>query len=109
MLLLNFKVESEKSQERLQQDLAVLGQLTLPPELQFQLHHWKELPLGPWPITWDAYVDVIFNVQQKLFFCHKVAFAGEECLVAFNAYFRLIIYYYLDGLKFMQNVALNTC
>ena len=69
-------VESEKSQERLQQDLAVLAQLTLPTELQFQLHYWKELPLGPWPITWDALVDVIFNVQQKLFFCHKVGEAG---------------------------------
>ena len=66
------QVESEKSQERLQQDLAVLAQLTLPQEYQFQLHYWKELPLGPWPISWDNYVDVVFNVQSKYFFCHKV-------------------------------------
>ena len=72
----NVQVESTYSRECLQQDLFLLAQQTIPNEFQSQnlinQWLWRELPLSPRLSNCEKYADIVFNVQDHHFCCHKV-------------------------------------
>ena len=75
MKIRNVQVESTYSRECLQQDLFLLSQQTIPNEFQSQNlinMLWRELPMSPRLSNCENYADIIFNVQDHLFCCHKV-------------------------------------
>ena len=76
MKIRNVQVESTYSRECLQQDLFLLAQQTIPNEFQSQnlinQWLWRELPLSPRLSNCEKYADIVFNVQDHLFCCHKV-------------------------------------